>query len=164
LYAPPTGRGAATVLPAGSVDHLEASKSEGRLVAFGEGQPLRSYRAAFGRGGAGPKTYEGDEKTPEGLYRVDARHHSARFHRFLHVSYPNADDVARFERAKRRGEVPAGRGIGSAIGIHGESDKALVRALNNRVDWTLGCIAVSDEAAEELFTAVRTDATIAIRP
>lgn len=147
-----------------SVDHLEVSKSRRELVAFGEGEPLKTYRAAMGRGGAGPKTYEGDRKTPEGRYRIDSRHRSERFHRFLHVSYPNEDDRARYRRAKLRGAVPEGRGIGKDIGIHGESDEPLVRALRNRVDWTLGCIAVSDEAAEELFRAVRPGATIDIEP
>jgi murein L,D-transpeptidase YafK len=159
------GRLAAGPLPRDArVDRLVVDKSDRRLEAW-SGDTLRAtYPIALGTGGAGPKVYEGDGRTPEGTYRIDSRHRSRRFRRFLHVSYPNADDRRGHRDARARGEVPDGAGIGGDIGIHGESDHPLVRALDNSVDWTAGCIAVSDEAIDDLYRAVVPNARLEIRP
>lgn len=152
-------------LPASArIDRLVAYKAGHRLEAWSGPRLLRTYRIAIGAGGAGPKQYEGDKRTPEGVYRIDRRHHSRRFHRFLHISYPNADDRRRYRALRARGEVPEGAGIGGAIGVHGESDVAAVRALGRSVDWTEGCISVSDAEIEELYRAVVPDAVIEIHP
>jgi murein L,D-transpeptidase YafK len=159
------GRYASQPLPrAARVDRLVLEKDAHLLSAYDGETLLKTYRVAIGSGGAGPKRYEGDGRTPEGDYVIDSRHRSRRFHRFLHVSYPNRDDRERYRRAHRSGEIPDGVGIGGAIGIHGESDNALVRALDNRVDWTAGCIAVADEEIEELFRTVVDGARLEIRP
>ncbi len=142
-------------------DRLVVYKGEGRMEAYGRGTLLRSYDVAVGSGGAGPKRYEGDRRTPEGEYLIDSRHHSHRFHRFLHVSYPNAEDRRRFHELRRAGQVPEGRGIGSAIGIHGQPTHPL--GFLTFGDWTAGCIAVSDAEAEELYEHVAPNA-ISIRP
>lgn len=152
-----------TGLPSGArVDRIIVYKSEHRLEAWRGETLLRTYDIAIGVGGAGDKQWEGDGRTPEGTYRIDSRHRSQQFHRFLHVSYPNADDRRRYRRARRAGEVPEGRGIGGAIGIHGTPSSPF--GLRSAFDWTAGCIAVSDEEAEELFRAVRPNARIEIRP
>ncbi|HEY8428889.1 MAG TPA: L,D-transpeptidase family protein [Sandaracinaceae bacterium] len=152
-------------LPASTrIDRLVAYKTAHRLEAWSEGRLVRTYRIAIGAGGAGPKRYEGDRRTPEGVYRIDRRHRSRRFHRFLHVSYPNDEDRRRYAELRARGEVPEGAGIGGDIGIHGESDDPAVRALGNRVDWTDGCIAVTDAEIEELYRAVVPNAILEIHP
>lgn len=146
------------------IDKLIAYKSERRLEAYSGSRLVRTYRIAIGSGGAGPKQYEGDRRTPEGTYRIDRRHHSRRYHRFLHISYPNADDRRRYRELRARGEVPEGAGIGSAIGIHGQSRDPAEQALGPDTNWTAGCIAVSDEEIEELYRAVVPNAVIEIRP
>jgi murein L,D-transpeptidase YafK len=159
------GRYGSRAIPSGVVvDRLVLEKDAHVLSVYAGGQLLKTYRVAIGSGGAGPKQFEGDGRTPEGSYVIDARHESRRFHRFLHVSYPNRADQARYRAARARGEVPEGAGIGGAIGLHGESDQALVRALSNRIDWTAGCVALSDEEIEELYRVVADDAQIEIRP
>lgn len=145
------------------IDRLVADKSDHRLEAWSGSTLVRTYRIAVGTGGAGPKRYEGDGRTPEGVYRIIGRHHSRRFHRFLHVSYPNDEDRRRYRALRARGEVPDGAGIGGAIGVHGESRDPEVRALGRSVDWTAGCIAVSDAEIEELYRAVVPNAVIEIR-
>lgn len=145
------------------VDRLVIEKSEHRMVVYGDdGQELASYRVAVGVGGGGPKQYEGDGRTPEGRYRIDSRHRSKQFHRFLHVSYPNDEDRNRFAELRRKGEVPEGRGIGDAIGIHGTPAWALPIA--RRTDWTAGCIAITDAEAEELYRKVKPNALVEIVP
>jgi murein L,D-transpeptidase YafK len=146
------------------IDRLVVYKGEHRLEAYSGSTLVRTYRIAIGSGGAGPKRYEGDGRTPEGVYRIDRRHQSRLYHRFLHVSYPNDDDRRRYRELKERGEVPEGAGIGGDIGIHGESKDPEVRPLGRSVDWTAGCIAVSDAEIEELYRAVVRNAVIEIRP
>jgi len=160
IGASPPGAGA---LPTGArVDRLIAYKGAGRMEAYDGDRLLGTYDIAVGAGGAGDKQYEGDGRTPEGTYRIDSRHRSRAYHRFLHVSYPNREDRRRYRAARAAGEVPEGRGIGSAIGVHGTPEGfAGLRAMFN---WTAGCIAVTNDEAEELYRAVEDNAVIEIRP
>lgn len=159
----PRGAYAERPLPRSSVDHIVVYKARAIMEVYSGRRLLKSYRVALGSGGAGPKRYEGDKRTPVGRYIIDGRHHSRRFHRFLHISYPNAADRARYRRLRARGAVPVRRGIGSAIGIHGESRRW--RWFPHKwKNWTHGCIAVDDAEIVELYAAVRPRATIIIRP
>jgi len=146
------------------VDRLLLDKSEHSLRAYVGRTLVATYSVSIGTGGLGPKTYEGDGKTPEGTYRIDERHVSSQFHRFLHVSYPNAADRRRHAARRARGEVPEGAAIGGAIGIHGTPSGLASVARAVAFDWTAGCIAVTDAQAEELYRSVAPNATIEIRP
>lgn len=149
---------------AARIDRLVVDKSEHTMEAYRRGRLLKVYRVAIGSGGMGVKRWEGDGRTPEGAYRIDRRHHSRDFHRFLHVSYPNRTDRVRYRELVAGGQVPTDEegepvGIGGAIGIHG-TPSLVPRLMRN---WTAGCIAVSDSEAEELYRAVVPNARIEIR-
>ncbi len=146
------------------IDRLRVSKSGRLLEAFSGATRVVSFRAAMGRGGAGPKRMEGDGRTPEGRYTIDSRHRSRDFHRFLHVSYPNADDRVRYREGRRDGSIPRGVGIGGDIGVHGTPAWAGLIPFSTEVGWTEGCIAVSSPEAEQLYRAVLPDAVIEIVP
>jgi len=150
-------------LRTGSIDRIEIDKSDHTLEAFRMDVLVQSFRVAIGVGGQGPKRFQGDGKTPEGTYRIDRRHPSAAFHRFLHVSYPNAFDRAAFVRGKRDGSVPDGAGIGGAIGIHG-GPRGLLGRVHKAVDWTAGCVALDDDEIDALYAAVRPNALVVIVP
>jgi murein L,D-transpeptidase YafK len=108
---------------------------------------IRSYSVAIGRGGLDPKQIQGDHKTPEGLYVVDRHKRDSRFHRALHVSYPN--DLDR-ERARKLGADPGGD-----IMIHGvQNGLGWLGPLHRLVDWTDGCVALTDSEIEEIWSAV----------
>jgi murein L,D-transpeptidase YafK len=53
---------------------------------------LKTYQVALGRGSSKPKQFAGDSRTPEGKYTIDEKKTASRFHKALHLSYPNADD------------------------------------------------------------------------
>jgi murein L,D-transpeptidase YafK len=147
-----------------TVDKVVVSKSEHLMWVFDGSRLLKSYEIAIGSGGAGPKVYEGDKHTPEGVYRIDSRHPSENYQLFLHISYPNEADRARYEKAKARGEVPEGAGVGFAIGIHGTPDGVDILP-HKWVDWTAGCIAVDNDEIRELYRVVDSDgADIEILP
>ncbi|MEM9071328.1 MAG: L,D-transpeptidase family protein [Myxococcota bacterium] len=147
------------------VDRLVVNKSEHSMEAYDQGRLVAQYRVAVGGGRLGPKLYEGDRRTPEGRYRIDGRHRSRHFHRFLHVSYPNRDDRRRHRAARRHGSIPTHRGIGGSIGLHGSPQRGLsTLAPNVRWNWTDGCIAVTNDEIEVLYRAVIRNAIIEIRP
>jgi murein L,D-transpeptidase YafK len=163
LLSLPAARADEAPLPAGAIDRIVIKKAAHVLEAWSGERLLRTYRVAIGSGGAGAKRTEGDGRTPEGRYRVDRRHRSRAFHRFLHVSYPNADDVRAFREAVRAGRVPRGARIGGDIGIHGEA-RGWEGAPHKFVDWTAGCVALDNDEIEELFAAARPGAQVEIVP
>jgi len=92
---------------------------------------VRSYPILAASGGAGPKLREGDRQVPEGIYGIESLNPNSRFHLSLRVDYPNAFDR---EQAAREGRT----NLGGDIMIHGSN-------------VSVGCLAMGDEAAEDLF-------------
>jgi tetratricopeptide (TPR) repeat protein len=127
----------------GSVDRIRIEKSARRLMLISQGEVLKSYKIALGGNPIGPKERQGDDKTPEGTYVIDARNRDSRFHLSLHISYPNERDK---KRAKELGVSPGGD-----IMIHGiKNGFSSVGDAHAGVDWTKGCIAVTDQEIEEI--------------
>jgi murein L,D-transpeptidase YafK len=117
---------------------------------------LRTYKIAIGRNPVGAKTQRGDHKTPEGEYVIDAMKSSSRFHRALHLSYPN---VADRDRAQAAGVNPGGD-----VEIHGiQNGLGWIGSLHRSIDWTDGCIAVTDDEIEDIWKRVGVG-TAEIRP
>jgi murein L,D-transpeptidase YafK len=138
-------------------DEILVLKSQRTLILLRAGKAIRSYRVALGPSPSGPKTREGDGRTPEGRYVVDWRNTKSRFYRSLHISYPGRKDQ---ERARALG-VP----LGSAIMIHGlPNGRAFVGADHAKWDWTEGCIAVTNAEMDEIWVAVDDGTPIEIRP
>ena len=132
-------------------------KSKRTLSLLKDGEVIRSYRVALGRNPRDHKIQEGDGRTPEGQYRIDRRNAASGFYRALHVSYPNAADR---ERASKNRVSPGGD-----IMIHGiKNGFGWVGRLHRLVDWTNGCVAVTDEEMREIWNAVPDNTAIEIRP
>ena|SRR5437867_1135635 len=145
-------------LPPGTrAERIVIEKAARRLTIYREGVALKSYRVALGSEPVGPKRTEGDHRTPEGRYTIDWRNRDSQFHRALHVSYPSQEDSA---RARARGEAPGGN-----IMIHGlPEDKEWLGSFHRRIDWTDGCIAVTNPEIEELWAVVPDGTPVEIRP
>jgi murein L,D-transpeptidase YafK len=140
-------------------------KTCGRLDVYYSGRRVRSYDAVFGGGGLGTKRYEGDRRTPIGLYAIVYKRWHPRWSRFLLLDYPNPDDVARYRQDIERGWVPergdgSSAGIGSQIGIHG-SDKPELNAAH--VNWTHGCVSIANADVEDLYRLVPEGTFVLIR-
>lgn len=140
-----------------TIDRIIVEKSIRRLSILVNGKKLKAYRVALGRNPIGAKQEEGDNKTPEGIYKIDGRNPQSSFHLALHISYPSDEDKA---RAAERG-VPAG----FDIMIHGiQNSLGWIGAFHRRHDWTAGCIALTDEEIEELWRVTPVGTTVEIRP
>ena len=126
------------------------------MTLFAGNRPLRVYKVALGRGGLEPKMREGDNRVPEGRYRIDGRNANSAFYLSLHISYPDATDTA---RARSRGKEPGGD-----IMIHGiRNGLGWLGSLHRRADWTAGCIAVTDSEIKEIWSAVPDGTPVEIR-
>ncbi len=121
------------------------------------GNVIRTYKVALGQGGLAPKQREGDARTPEGRYVIDARNAASAYHKALHISYPNSDDR---RRATQLGVRPGGD-----VMIHGlPNGKGWVGPAHRLYDWTLGCIAVTDQEIDEIWDMVPIGTPVEIRP
>ncbi len=147
-----------TELPASArADRVVVIKHEHAMMLMHDGQVLKTYRVALGRGGLGPKVRAGDNRVPEGVYPVAGRNAHSTFHRALRVGYPTPEQV---RRDRREGIDPGGD-----IMIHGiRNGLGWVGRLQRLVDWTKGCIGVTDGEIEEIWRVVPDGTPIEIRP
>lgn len=138
-------------------DKIIVEKSKRKLSLYSQNKLLKEYSIALGSNPEGPKTQEGDGKTPEGSYIIDARNSKSAYHLSLHISYPNEKDI---EQANAKGVSPGGQ-----IMIHGlPKGLGWIGSLQNMRDWTLGCIAVTNSEIEEIWKLVPDGTTIEIKP
>jgi murein L,D-transpeptidase YafK len=141
----------------GKADRILIVKSERKLTLLRDGKPLKNYLVALGGEPVGDKQCEGDNRTPEGTYRISFKKWNSQYYHALRISYPDASDVA---EAKKLGCPPGGD-----IMIHGlRAGFAKYGALHRLSDWTLGCIAVTNEEMDEIWAAVDTGTVVEIRP
>jgi murein L,D-transpeptidase YafK len=123
--------------------YLRAFKKEQVLELWGgaRGRPLallKSYPFCAASGELGPKRKEGDLQVPEGFYEVEGFNPWSDFHLSLKVSYPNASDRVLSDKAKP----------GGLIYLHGGCA-------------SVGCIAITDPAIEEVYLLAE---AAAVRP
>jgi murein L,D-transpeptidase YafK len=139
------------------VDSVLILKKDHVLELLAGDKVIQTYKVALGRGGLAPKEREGDARTPEGHYVIDARNADSHYHRALHVSYPGAED--------RRHAAQLGVRPGGAIMIHGlPNGLGWLGASHRLYDWTLGCIAVTDSEIDEIWNLVPVGTPVEIRP
>jgi len=138
-------------------DRIEVHKADRTMTLLHDGKVLKTYKVALSPVPVGAKEREGDHKVPEGLYIVDRKNPHSTFHLALHINYPNAADRA---RARKLGVKPGGD-----IEIHGLGAKwGWVGAAHRQVDWTDGCIAVTNEEIDEIFPLVDVGTVVQIFP
>jgi murein L,D-transpeptidase YafK len=147
----------ASLPPGIKVDLLVVDKSARRLSLYDHGALVRAFAVSLGRSPVGPKLLQGDHRTPEGRYVIDHHNPNSAFHLSLHVSYPSPSDSARALAAR---DSPGGD-----IMIHGMRNGAgWIGRAHLLVDWTDGCIAVTDSEMDQLYEAVPDGTPIEIRP
>ena len=140
-----------------TADSIVILKRDHLLELYLSGKIVRTYKVALGQGGLAPKMREGDGRTPEGHYFIDRRNAASEYHLSLHISYPNEEDR---KRAAKLHVAPGGD-----IMIHGlPNGKGWVGPAHRVYDWTLGCVAVTNEEIEEIWKMVPVGTPVEIRP
>lgn len=149
--------GQQTPLVPDHADSVLVVKSERKLYLLKAGRVLREFDVALGLAPSGHKSREGDFRTPEGRYLLDARNANSDYFLSIHVSYPNEADRA---HARKAGVDPGG-----AIMIHGLPNEPRYDLKRyESTDWTDGCIAVSNADMIDIWLMTRDSTPIEIRP
>jgi len=141
--------------------------------------PIKVYRIFLGSSPKGDKTKRGDNRTPEGEYRIVEKRADSKFHRFITIDYPNLKDA---DRAYEEGQLTASQWVeilyastkgikppwntplGGFLGIHGigDNEKFKLRLIED-MDWTNGCVALTNRDVDELFLRLPIGAAVRIR-
>lgn len=138
-------------------DKVLIEKAERKLQLIKDGVAFRTFDIALGIRPIGDKEREGDFKTPEGKYILDARNPDSEFFLSIHVSYPNVLDI---RSARAKGVDPGG-----AIMIHGQPNSpSRSEAYYHTQDWTNGCIAVSNSDMIDIWLMTANNTPIEIQP
>ncbi|MBI5779351.1 MAG: L,D-transpeptidase family protein [Planctomycetes bacterium] len=92
---------------------------------------IKSYPILGASGKIGPKLQEGDWQVPEGIYGVVGLNPNSSYYLSIKINYPNDYDI---QKAAQDGR----QNLGGNIFMHGKTN-------------SIGCLAMGDEAIEELF-------------
>jgi len=138
-------------------DRILVEKSKQSMTLFSGGKPLKTYVVALGKGEPGKKARRGDLLTPVGNYSIRGRNPNSAAHLSLWISYPNEEDSA---QAAARGVSP-----GSFIMIHGlMNGYGWVGGFHRFMNWTAGCVAVTNSEMDEIWRAVPDGTPVEIVP
>lgn len=139
------------------IDDIVVFKSKRQLLVYSNGLLLKTYKISIGLQPIGDKVFQGDNKTPEGIYFINDKNPNSICYKNLGISYPNKDDIT---NAKRLGK-PAG----GDIKIHGLFNNfGFISKFHRWFGFTYGCIMVTDEEIDELYSAVKIGTRIEIKP
>lgn len=141
-------------------DKVIIKKSTRMLYLSSQGEIYKKYHITLGQVPEGPKEFEGDMKTPEGIYLLDWRQPSPQYYKSIHISYPNKKDRAHAEAN--------GVSAGGMIMIHGTPTNWSLSPLGDwmpmLLDWTEGCIAMSNDDLDEVWEQTTNGTPIIIIP
>jgi len=145
------------------------TKHKQTLILYDGAAMLLCLPVVLGQNSA-DKQREGDCATPEGDFYICSKNPASRYHRFLGLSYPNAEDAGRGERDRliTTAEADAIRAaitgrqcppwktaLGGEVGLHGPCPN---------VTWTHGCIAMSIAQIERLYDLLDLGDPVTILP
>jgi L,D-peptidoglycan transpeptidase YkuD (ErfK/YbiS/YcfS/YnhG family) len=124
---------------------LVVDKYARQLSIYKDGTRLQTLAIEIGANWIGDKRQQGDQSTPEGLYKIVQKKQNGqtKYHKALLLDYPNEHDKQRFSLNKMNGLLKQDANIGNLIEIHGNGGKGS--------DWTDGCIALKNSDMDELF-------------
>jgi hypothetical protein len=114
------------------------------------------FEAELGRNWVGDKRVKGDMATPEGMYKITQKFDGSKtkYYKALLLDYPNDEDKEKFKYEIDHGSLPSSAKIGGLIEIHGNGGKG--------IDWTEGCIALTDKEMDVVFKIVKVGTPVTI--
>ena len=156
-------------------------KSQYTVTLYKGDDPIKTYRAVFGRGFQdGDKKMQGDKRTPEGEFYICTMNHSKRFYKFMGLSYPDlkhaayglksgmisqAEYVLIKKAIEERQPPPWDTRLGGAVGIHGRLLEGAAKSWSLvGMNWTDGCIALDNADVDELFSVLSLGTPVTILP
>lgn len=135
--------------PVGTISIL-IDKSDYELSVYDEKGWYATYPVVFGNNSLDDKKMEGDNKTPEGSFKIVSKRVHEKWYRFLAIDYPTRESWEKFNARKKRGEIPANATIGGSIGIHGTWPREDF-VIDKYKNWTMGCISMKKDDVLEIY-------------
>lgn len=128
-------------------------KSNYELYVYDKLGWFATYPVVFGNNSLDDKKMEGDRNTPEGSFKIANKRVHEKWDRYMGLDYPTAESLAKFNKRKQKGEIPANATPGGGVGIHGTwpHDDYII---DNYKNWTNGCISLKNEDVEDLYSYV----------
>ncbi|MBQ9271866.1 MAG: L,D-transpeptidase family protein [Alphaproteobacteria bacterium] len=142
-----------------SIERILVQKKARKMFLYSGDDIVREYNIRLGSNPTGPKTRQGDNRTPEGDYTIVLHNPKSAYHLSLKISYPTLQQRIEAENN--------GYSAGGDIMIHGYPNKApnfLFKFIHKNRDWTAGCIAVNNKEIEEIYMLVKDGTPIRIEP
>jgi hypothetical protein len=127
-----------------------------KCFVYLSGSKKYEFEAELGRNWVGDKRERGDLATPEGMYKITQKFDGSKtkYYKALLLDYPNEEDKEKFRYEIQHGSLPASAKIGGLIEIHGNGGKG--------IDWTEGCIALTDSEMNVIFKIVKVGTPVTI--
>jgi hypothetical protein len=127
-----------------------------KCFVYLSGSKKYEFEAELGRNWVGDKRERGDLATPEGMYKITQKFDGSKtkYYKALLLDYPNDEDKEKFRYEIQHGSLPASAKIGGLIEIHGNGGKG--------IDWTEGCIALTDSEMNVIFKIVKVGTPVTI--
>lgn len=138
------------------IDYILIQKVKKKMYTYHNGKRIKEYNISIGRGSLENKSQEGDNRTPEGIYRITHKNNKSSYYKSLKISYPSIEDEIKAKNL--------GLNVGSNIMIHGiKNGLGWIGQYHSLINWTRGCIAISNSEMDEIFNNVDTRTVVEIR-
>ncbi len=136
-------------------------KSDYKLSIVANSNIIKEYPVVFGTNPIDDKLMEGDRSTPEGHFRIRDFYPHKSWSKFIWIDYPTKDSWEKHNKAKSENRIPNDATIGGEIGIHGVP-KGKSKLIEGKVNWTWGCISLTNKDVEDLYKIVSKNMEIEI--
>ncbi len=125
------------------IDKILVFKSEHILKVFFKGDELASYSISLSKKGLAKRTKQGDNLTPEGTFKLQKMSRS---------NYHRALGIGKWETC-------------CGVRIHGSKNGlSFCGKFHRWIDWTEGCIALTNDEIDEIYAGITSNAVIIIYP
>ncbi len=138
------------LLPKGTPVAILIDKSNYTLQVYAGDTLVKSYPVVFGGNPVDDKLREGDQCTPEGNFKINSKYPHKKWSKFIWLNYPTTDSWRKHRLAKKEGRISKNAKIGGQIGIHGVP-KGTDFMIETRINWTLGCISLTNKDINEIY-------------
>ncbi|MDE3145428.1 MAG: L,D-transpeptidase family protein, partial [Bacteroidota bacterium] len=91
--------------PNSKITKIIVLKSKRKMFVYSNDILLKTYIISLGKSPIGDKQFEGDNKTPEGTYFINAKNPNSVCYKNLGISYPDKTDIS---EAKKFGKSTGG--------------------------------------------------------
>lgn len=139
------------------IDKIVVIKSKRELNTYWKGEIIKTFKISIGKNSIGKKEFKDDYKTPEGIYSISSKGPHNLYHKYLYISYPNKNDILNAKKHHKD--------VGGQILIHGlHKSYAVFGKFHCLIDWTKGCMGITNKEIDELYDAVDVGTPIQINP